>query len=430
MIGTSIVWFKTDLRVEDNETLIKAIKHSQHILPVYCIDAQLLLPAKNGSRRIGYFRAKFLFESLSNLNARLSALGSSLLVVMGKPENALPKLAQEYHVKKVFAKREVTAEERQEEERVRIALAHVHCDFESFSTSTLYHAEDLPFNITHIPDLFTNFKKRVEKDAEIRNTFAAPERISSVIVPDFKLPPLSEFGFKEQTNHPRSAFPFKGGESEALQRLQFYFEESHLVSTYKDTRNQLIGTDYSSKFSPWLALGCISPRLIHERLLSYENKFGSNDSTYWLRYELLWRDFFRFMFKKHGNRYFSIFGISTQGPTTKTFDAIAFENWKQGKTGDDFIDANMRELLLTGFMSNRGRQNVASYFCHHLQLDWRLGAAWFEEQLIDYDVCSNWGNWAYVAGVGNDARKRIFNSQKQANDYDENKAYRNLWLSV
>jgi deoxyribodipyrimidine photo-lyase len=211
--------------------------------------------------------------------------------------------------------------------------------------------------------------------------------------------------------------------------LKYYFAESQLVSQYKDTRNQLIGTDYSSKLSPWLALGCISPRFIHQELLKYEENFGANDSTYWLRYELLWRDFFRFMFKKHGNRYFSVFGISSQNNPPKSFDAKLFEAWKQGTTGDDFIDANMRELLVTGYMSNRGRQNVASYFCHRLQLDWRLGAAWFEEQLIDYDVSSNWGNWAYVAGVGNDARNREFNSVKQAALYDTDGKYRKLWLS-
>ena len=428
MSGTSIVWFKTDLRVEDNETLIKAIKLSTQIIPVYCLDLQLFQTSSNGSRRIGGFRAHFIFESLRNLQARLSALGSSLLVVEGKAEDALPALVKQYGVTKVCAKREVAAEEKQEEERVRTALAHVRCDFECISTSTLYHAEDLPFNITHIPDLFTTFKKRVEKESTIRNSFPAPARINSPIVPSFSLPNLSDFSYEQKPADARSAFPFKGGETEALKRLKYYFAESQLVSQYKETRNQLIGTDYSSKLSPWLALGCISPRFIHQELLKYEENFGANDSTYWLRYELLWRDFFRFMFKKHGNRYFSVFGISSQNYPPKSFDAKAFEAWKQGTTGDNFIDANMRELLVTGYMSNRGRQNVASYFCHRLQLDWRLGAAWFEEQLIDYDVSSNWGNWAYVAGVGNDARNREFNSVKQAALYDTDGKYRNLWL--
>ena len=109
-------------------------------------------------------------------------------------------------------------------------------------------------------------------------------------------------------------------------------------------------------------------------------------------------------------------------------NSLNLEAWINGKTGVDFVDANMIELKLTGFMSNRGRQNVASYFCNDLKLDWRLGAAYFEQQLIDYDVCSNWGNWAYLAGVGNDPRgQRTFNTEKQALDYDKDGAYRKLW---
>jgi deoxyribodipyrimidine photo-lyase len=118
-----------------------------------------------------------------------------------------------------------------------------------------------------------------------------------------------------------------------------------------------------------------------------------------------------------------------ESKTYKHYPAL-FEKWINGQTGNDFIDANMLELKLSGFMSNRGRQNVASYLCHNLKLDWRYGASYFEQQLIDYDVCSNWGNWAYIAGVGNDPREnRVFNIEKQANDYDKNKLFRNLWLN-
>ena len=103
--------------------------------------------------------------------------------------------------------------------------------------------------------------------------------------------------------------------------------------------------------------------------------------------------------------------------------------WREGKTGMPFVDANMRELLLTGFQSNRGRQNVASFLTKNLGVDWRAGAEWFESQLIDYDVCANWGNWAYVAGVGNDPRQdRYFHVIKQARDYDPEARYVKTWL--
>jgi deoxyribodipyrimidine photo-lyase len=134
--------------------------------------------------------------------------------------------------------------------------------------------------------------------------------------------------------------------------------------------------------------------------------------------------------RKYPNHFFTSNGINKRNVTNNKHDAILFEKWKSGHTPNDFINANMIELKQTGFMSNRGRQNVASYLCHDLKLDWRYGAAYFEEQLIDYDVASNWCNWAYIAGVGNNPRGvSIFNIEKQANEYDKNKLYRNLWLT-
>jgi deoxyribodipyrimidine photo-lyase len=192
----------------------------------------------------------------------------------------------------------------------------------------------------------------------------------------------------------------------------------------------LIGEDYSSKFSAWLALGCISPRFIYQELKKYEIEFGTNDSTYWLVFELLWRDYFRFMMKKYQSKFFQSAGIKNNNTRKVNYDSQKLQDWIEGTTGINFVDANMIELKLTGFMSNRGRQNVASYLCNDLKLDWRLGAAYFEQQLIDYDVCSNWGNWAYLAAVGNDPRdNRYFNIEKQSQIYDKNKEYRNLWLN-
>jgi len=243
------------------------------------------------------------------------------------------------------------------------------------------------------------------------------------------LPTLADLNLIPQTIDARAAIQFKGGETEANKRLHYYFFESKKVSTYKDTRNGMIGADYSSKFSAWLALGCISPRSIYYELKKFESEYGPNDSTYWLVFELLWRDFFRFMFKKHQSKMFQPSGITNEKEIPKAVSEKLLQNWIDGTTNEDFIDANMLELKLTGFMSNRGRQNVASYFCNNLKLDWRYGAAYFEQQLIDYDECSNWGNWAYIAGVGNDPREnRYFNIEKQAADYDKNRSFRNLWL--
>lgn len=430
MIKNALVWFKTDLRIEDNETLLKAIAQSEKILPVYCFDEAHFETTPYGFKKTGAFRAQFLLESLEDLDAKLRTLGTGLRIVMGKPEVEIPKLVQEYKVQKVFAKREVAFEEIQTEKRVRTELFKLRCELETFSTSTLYHAEDLPFSIKDIPDVFTNFRKKTEKDSEIRQPFSTPTKINSPEISPLELPNLVAFGLTKTTIDSRAVLQFKGGESEALHRLNHYFFETQCLSTYKETRNGMVGADYSSKFSPWLALGCISPRFIYAEIIKYEKQFGANDSTYWLVFELLWRDFFRFMFKKYQTKFFLYEGIKTEKVNSKSLNEKLLSQWINGSTPSDFINANMLELQQTGFMSNRGRQNVASYFCNEMNMDWRFGAAYFEEQLIDYDVCSNWGNWAYLAGVGNDPRgHRYFNIEKQAADYDKKKSFRKLWLT-
>ncbi|MBL0012309.1 MAG: DASH family cryptochrome [Flavobacterium sp.] len=427
---TAIVWFKTDLRLEDNETLVKAIAQSDQIIPLYCFDESHFEMTTYGFQKTGSFRAQFLLESLEDLDKNLRNAGSGLLIRRGKPEVEILKVVQQYKAQKVFAKREVAYEEKQTEQLVQTELFKLRCEFETFSTSTLYHAEDLPFSIKDIPDVFTNFRKKTEKDARIRSVFAKPSVIQSPEFPLLSLPILADLNLISQTIDTRAAIQFKGGETEGLQRLNYYFFQSKSIANYKETRNEFIGADYSSKFSAWLALGCISPRFIYHELKKFEAEFGANDSTYWLVFELLWRDFFRFMFKKHQSKMFQPSGITKEKEISKSVSNKLLQSWINGTTNKNFINANMIELKRTGFMSNRGRQNVASYFCNDLKLDWRYGAAYFEQQLIDYDECSNWGNWAYIAGVGNDPREnRYFDIDKQAGLYDKNSSYRNLWLT-
>jgi deoxyribodipyrimidine photo-lyase len=426
---TSIVWFKTDLRLNDNKTLIKAIAQSDQIVPVYCFDDSHYETTKYGFKKTGNFRAQFLLESLSDLDTNLRKMGSKLLILKGKPEIEISKIVAEYKAQKVFAKKEVAFEEKQTEKLVQDQLFKLRCELKTYSTSTLYHAQDLPFSIKDIPDVFTNFRKKIEKDSTIRPAFEKPIKINSPEIPETVFPTLEALGLEFSEIDPRAAIKFIGGETEAIKRLNHYFFDSQCLSKYKETRNGMVGEDYSSKFSAWLALGCISPRYIYKEIKNYESQFGANESTYWLVFELIWRDFFRFMFKKHQTKFFLYSGIKTDKVNSKSLNEKLLAQWINGTTNSDFINANMLELKQTGFMSNRGRQNVASFFCNELNLDWQFGAAYFEEQLIDYDVCSNWGNWAYLAGVGNDPREhRYFNIEKQANDYDKNKFFRGLWL--
>ena len=226
----------------------------------------------------------------------------------------------------------------------------------------------------------------------------------------------------------RTAFPFKGGEIQAQKRIENYFFETENIAKYKQTRNGLIGESFSSKFSPWLANGSVSARSIYWQLQDFEQQIIKNEDTYWLVFELIWRDYFKYVALKHGSDIFKINGILNTKYDWKTNEK-AFRDWSNGNTREPFVNANMIELQQTGFMSNRGRQNVASFWAKEWEQDWRIGAAYFESMLIDYDVHSNWGNWMYNAGVGNDPRDRKFNIKRQAEMYDSNGDYVHLWLS-
>ena len=425
-INRSIVWFKTNLRLHDNETLLQAIAQSDEIIPVYCFDTAHFKTTSFGFKKTGGYRAQFLLEAVQNLKDNLKKLNSDLVVLHGNPEVELSEIVKEYGVTTVFAQEEIASEEKATQHTVEVALAKLNCSLKIYNTSTLYQFKDLPFKVEDAPD----FRKVVEKDCTIGDFFEAPNQIKSPELPKTNVPTLEMLGHNPATRDLRSAFPFKGGEDEALKRLNNYFYQTKSVLTYKETRNGMVGDLYSSKFSPWLALGSISAKKIVDELRNFEEKHEANSSTYWLFFELLWRDYFKLMMVKHGNKFFLKNGISTLNIHNKPLNKVALKKWIDGKTGNDFIDANMIELKKTGFMSNRGRQNIASYFCNDLNLDWRYGAAYFEEQLIDYDVCSNWGNWAYLAGVGNDPRSnRYFNIEKQASVYDPNATFRKLWLT-
>ncbi|KAF6168583.1 hypothetical protein GIB67_005195 [Kingdonia uniflora] len=146
---------------------------------------------------------------------------------------------------------------------------------------------------------------------------------------------------------------FFGGESTTLARVNEYFWKKDLIRIYKEIRNGMLGPDYSTKFSPWLAFGCLSPRFVHEEVKRYEKEKLANDSTYWVLFEMIWRDYFRFLTIKYGN-FFQI-GGPRKVESKWSQDRALFESWRDGCTGYPLIDANMKELSTTGFMSNRGR---------------------------------------------------------------------------
>jgi deoxyribodipyrimidine photo-lyase len=424
-----LVWFRNDLRIHDNELLWEASEKASQIIPVYIFDPRYYQTTTYNTLKTGKLRAQFILESVADLKKSLQNLGSDLLVLSGKPEELIPEIAQKYGADVVYHHREVASEETEISNLVEDILWKQKINLKHFIGHTFYHKEDLPFPIKDIPDVFTSFRKKVERESDVRPCFNLPLKISSPKNLEItEIPTLQDLNFTASADDV-SVGNFKGGETEGLKRLNYYLWETDLLKKYKLTRNGLLGLDYSSKFSPWLAAGCLSPRSIYWEIKKYEKERGANDSTYWLIFELLWRDYFRFMFKKHGTKYFLETGFKNKEQDLASNQEELFNKWKDGETGIPFIDANMKELKQTGFMSNRGRQNVASFLIKDLKVNWTLGAAYFEEQLIDYSTSSNWGNWAYVAGVGNDPREdRYFNVIKQANEYDPKAEYVKYWL--
>ncbi|MGQ9799631.1 MAG: DASH family cryptochrome [Ignavibacterium sp.] len=425
-----IYWFRNDLRLHD-QPILKKFENKKNdvlLLPVFCFDERWFVKHKLDFPKTGSFRAKFLIESVNTLKSNLQNIGSDLLITFGKTEEKIQEISNKYDVDEIYTEKEDTSEEIFIEEQLKNRL---NIPIYFHESKTLLRTDQLPFSLNNLPDIFTNFRKKVEPLLNQVKSIYAPESLPPFPdeFRDSKTISLKIFKLDEPTFDEKAVMKFIGGETEGLRRLNKFVWEDKSILHYKETRNQLIGENYSSKFSPWLANGSLSARKIFSEIKKFENEIESNQSTYWLVFELLWRDYFRFVAKKYGKKIFFKGGIRNKVIEYKN-DFESFEKWRTGKTGNDFVDANMIELLKTGFMSNRGRQNVASYLCKDLKIDWRWGASWFESQLIDYDVASNWGNWMYIAGVGNDPREaRYFNVNKQAEMYDANKSYRKLWLS-
>lgn len=425
---TSLVWFKNDLRVNDNKSLLNAIASSNNVIAIYVFDPKQFSTNKYGFKKTDKYRAQFLIETVQELKAHLETLNISLFIYNKNTAQAINSLYKTHNFNAVFYQSEWTQEEANSILEAKSVLPQ-NIDFIETYDQFLFHPEDIPYQFQDIPRVFTEFRKKCEKESRIR-TITKLEVVlpkTNLVNNTTKTPTLNYLGLEEITPSTKTAFPFKGGENEALKRLENYFFETKKLGFYKKTRNGLIGTDYSSKFSCWLANGSISAKTIYWKIKEFEKIHFKNESTYWLIFELIWRDYFKYISLKHNNKLFKIGGILQKNYDWK-INQLEINKWINGQTKEPFVNANMLELKHTGFMSNRGRQNVASYFAKNLELDWRIGASYFESLLIDYDVHSNYGNWMYVSGVGNDPRNRTFNIKLQADRYDSNGKYQKLWL--
>lgn len=424
---TILVWFRNDLRIHDNEILFEAVKKADKVLPVYCFDPYYFEKNANGNPKTGNFRARFLLESVACLRENLRGIGGELIIRVGRPMEILPQLALQYNVNEVYHHREVAHEETTVSEQVEAALWKIKLNLRHFIGHTLYHKEDLPFPIKDIPDSFAVFKKKVERDSNVRPCLPVPEIIKIPEINDpGELPTLIGLGLQEAYDDPRAQLLFTGGETAALAQLNNYLLQSNNAGGNKNNRGQSTVTGNTSKLSPWLAIGCISLRHVYWEVTKLQN-LNNAQHTSQLKLDLLWRDYFRFMFKKHGQKFIDAKSVMNFGTEIINSDML-FENWKKGNTGIPIVDAIMHELNATGFINNYSRQIVAGYLVKDLKIDWKKGAAYFEEKLIDYSPASNWGNWAFIAGV-NDAQVSKYNiPAKPVAELDTKGEYIQKWL--
>lgn len=416
-----LVWFRNDLRLHDNEMLVEAIAKSDSILPVYFFDPRYFEETRFGTAKTGVFRAGFLRESLESLRCAFRKLGGDILFVQGKPEDHIKELVERFDIAEVYHHREVSPEETLISDHVEDLLWTLKINLRHFIGHTLYNKEDLPFPIKDIPDAFSQFKKKTERDAIVKSCIATPEHITFVENEEWGVvPTLEELGFVLKGDENFEGYP-KGGEEAGLAHLKSLLAEDSAIYLKMNAKSSIDKSGFSSQLSAWLALGCLSPRIVYWQIKAAENLFGVNSHFNQILLGLLWRDYFRFMFKKHGIAFFQEEKLENE-VLYAAVGGAALDSWKLGKTGNAIVDRYMFDLNTTGFIPHVGRQLVATYLIHVQRIHWTCGAAYFEEKLIDYAAASNWGNWASVAGLSKDAKSK--------NKLDLNKQFKILEVEI
>ncbi len=420
-----LVWFRYDLRVSDNETLVEAIKNaSGSIYFVYVYDPKWEELTPEGYPRFGNFKKKYLAQSLIDLKKKLQALGADLICISGDPKTLIPALCQELDVNHLYCSQLNSFEEHRDEIEIeqRLEKTEIHL----FETQTLFCRSDLKDFNFDVPASFSKLRKAAERHWSVRPPLKAPTNI-----PQAGPTTRSSWNFEELLGLPvpDRGIVLEGGESAALKEAHTFIWQHDALRKYKQTRNGLIRHRDSSKFSAPLALGCFSSRQLYVEVRRYEKERIANLSTLWFLYELLWRDHFQFAALRRGPHLFTDKPRGESKGLSQKEETAAFEAWRLGQTKSSFVNAAMIELSTTGWMSNRMRQNAASYLVHDLKVRWQKGARWFESCLVDYDPCSNWGNWAYIAGAGTENSPHIFDVEQQRETFDADRSFEKLWLN-
>lgn len=401
MAKINIFWFRRDLRLEDNAGLYHALNSQFPVLPLFIFDSEILDKLENRKDA----RVEFIHKALTELNTKLNAAGSNLLVKHGSPIEVWKKLMAEYDIGEVFTNSDYEPYAIERDSAVKELLAVKQIAFNTFKDHVIFEKDEVQKQDRTSYTIYTPYSKvwRAQlNDASVKAY--KTEKLFGNFVKAKKsgLPSLKSIGFKPAgIEFPSKELPV------------------NVIKNY-DTTRDIPAINGTSRLSVHLRFGTVSIRKLVKEAVKL------NDV--WLR-ELIWREFFMMILYR--------FPHSATGSFRKEYDNIKwrnneaeFEAWCSGKTGYPIVDAGMRELNATGFMHNRLRMITASFLTKDLLIDWRRGEKYFAEKLLDYELASNTGGWQWAAGTGCDAAPyfRIFNPDLQAAKFDPEQKYIKKWV--
>src|SRR5918995_4168493 len=403
---TALVWFRRDLRVRDNPALCAALEGHDRVVPVFCFDPSLL-----GGRHRSGPRTQFLLECLAELDSELHERGGRLFVRRGRPERELVELAREAGADEVHFAYDVSPFARRREERVGRAMRGAGTELVSHDGLNAVDVHAIETLAGKPYTIFSPFY-RSWLGAPRRDVLDPPREVPVPSAPAAgKLPKLEDLGLEQEVSDPPA-----GGEQAARRRLDAFMDGD--VREYSDNHDAP-GQHRTSRLSPYLHFGCISPRQAEERLPR-----GKGAEAF--RRQLCWRDFYHHVLLHFPRNARSEFQERYRGSIRWSYAEKAFQAWAEGRTGYPLVDAGMRQLHREGWMHNRARLVVGSFLTKDLGIDWRWGERHFMRYLVDGDEANNNGNWQWIASVGTDPQpyfRRIYNPARHMERFDPNGDY-------
>ena len=408
-----IVWFRQDLRLNDNPALESALNSKAAVIPVYIND-------ENCGRQAGAMSLWWRDASLAKLDQALKARGSKLIYRDGKAENVLPALAEEVGASAVLWNRQYEADIIARDTNIKTTLKDKGLEAESFNASLLFEPWEVTSKSTGGPfKVFTPFWRACRALGIKRGLWTVPD----IIAAPESWPHSDPLPDAAPLAHADRLGEWQPGEDGARAALDLFLTQN--ISGYTERRN-LPSEPATSRLSPHLRWGEISPaRIVAET----ENaKITGDDGDKFLS-ELGWREFSYQLLYHNPNLPETCLQEKFEAfPWRDSADDL--EAWKRGETGYPIVDAGMRELRRTGYMHNRVRMVAASFLIKHLLIDWREGEKWFWECLVDADPASNSASWQWVAGCGADAAPyfRIFNPILQGPKFDAEGIYTKTYV--